>query len=287
MSDECLSTLISEDALQARVTELAAQIRADFGADTTITCIGVLKGSFLFMADLIRKMGGDIRCEFLGVSSYHGGTRSTGVVQITQDLRSPIEGLHCLIIEDIIDTGLTLDYLQRMLSVRGPKSLKMVTLLDKPSRREVDIVPHYAGFSIPALPQPPLHRGLHPMKIIQTDAAPAAIGPYSQATVHNGLVYTSGQVALRPGVSGLIGSTAAEQAVVALENLSAVLEASGSSLGQALKVTVFLADMNDFPSVNAVYAEAFGDHRPARSTVEVARLPVDARVELDCIAVVG
>jgi 2-iminobutanoate/2-iminopropanoate deaminase len=124
------------------------------------------------------------------------------------------------------------------------------------------------------------------MNIVHTDIAPAAIGPYSQATVHGGLVYTSGQVALRPGVSGLIGETAAAQARVALENLAAVLVAAGSGLGHVLKVTVFLADMNDFPSVNAVYAEAFGDHRPARSTVEVARLPLDARVELDCIAVV-
>jgi len=148
MSEDRLHTLISEEALQARIAELAAQIRADFG-DETITCIGVLKGSFLFMADLVRKMGGDVRCEFLGVSSYHGGTRSTGVVQITQDLRFPIEGQHCLIIEDIIDTGLTLDYLQRMLSVRSPKTLKMVTLLDKPGRREVNLTPDYAGFSIP------------------------------------------------------------------------------------------------------------------------------------------
>ena len=124
------------------------------------------------------------------------------------------------------------------------------------------------------------------MNIIHTDDAPAAIGPYSQATVHAGMVYTSGQVALRPGVSGLIGETAADQARVALANLSAVLTAAGSSLSGVVKVTVFLADMNDFPSVNAVYAEAFGDHRPARSTVEVARLPLDALVELDCIATV-
>ncbi len=124
------------------------------------------------------------------------------------------------------------------------------------------------------------------MNIIHTDDAPAAIGPYSQATVHGGMVYTSGQVALRPGTTGLIGETAAEQARVALENLSAVLTAANSSLSQAVKVNVFLADMNDFPSVNAVYAEAFGDHRPARATVEVARLPLDARVEIDCIAAV-
>ena len=148
MSEDRLRILLSEEVLRARVAELGAQIRADFGSETII-CIGVLKGSFLFMADLIRKIGGDIHCEFLGVSSYHGGTRSTGVVQITQDLRFPIEGKHCLIIEDIIDTGLTLDYLQRMLSVRGPKTLKMVTLLDKPTRREVDLTPDYTGFSIP------------------------------------------------------------------------------------------------------------------------------------------
>jgi 2-iminobutanoate/2-iminopropanoate deaminase len=125
------------------------------------------------------------------------------------------------------------------------------------------------------------------MNIIHTDNAPAAIGPYSQATVVGGMVYTSGQVALRPGVTGLVGETAAEQAAVALENLSAVLTAAGSSLSQAVKVSVFLADMNDFPAVNRVYAEAFGDHRPARSTVQVARLPLDARVEIDCIAVVS
>jgi hypoxanthine phosphoribosyltransferase len=148
MSHDRLSTLISEEDLQKRIAALGAQIRADFEGET-ITCIGVLKGSFLFMADLVRRIGGDVRCEFLGVSSYHGGTRSTGVVQITQDLRFPIEGQHCLIIEDIIDTGLTLDYLHRMLSVRGPKSLKMVTLLDKPARREVNLTPDYVGFSIP------------------------------------------------------------------------------------------------------------------------------------------
>ena len=122
------------------------------------------------------------------------------------------------------------------------------------------------------------------MNIVHTNDAPAAIGPYSQATVHGGMVYTSGQVALRPGSTALIGETAAEQARVALENLSAVLTAAGSSLSHAVKVSVFLADMNDFPSVNAVYSEAFGAHRPARSTVEVSRLPLDARVEIDCVA---
>lgn len=148
MSDEKLRVLISEERIQARVRELGAEIRAAYG-DEPVVCIAVLKGSFLFMADLVRAMGGDVRCEFLSVSSYHGGTRSTGVVRITEDLRNPIENQHCLIIEDIVDTGLTLDYLMRMLEVRGPKSLRCAALLDKPARREVPVKADFAGFSIP------------------------------------------------------------------------------------------------------------------------------------------
>lgn len=148
MASEKLRVLIPEDRLQARIRELGRQIRQDYG-DAPITCIGVLKGSFIFMADLVRAIGGDIRCEFLGVSSYHGGTRSTGVVRITEDLNNPIEGQHCLIIEDIVDTGLTLDYLLRTLEVRGPASIKVCALLDKAPRREVDVKADYVGFSIP------------------------------------------------------------------------------------------------------------------------------------------
>ena len=148
MNESHLRPLITEEALQARIRELGAEIRAEY-ADRPITCIGVLKGSFLFMADLIRAIGGDVRCEFLGVSSYHGGTRSTGVVRITEDLRHPIEGQDCLVIEDIIDTGLTMDYLLRMLEVRRPRSLKTVTLLDKPAHREVPLTPDFVGFTIP------------------------------------------------------------------------------------------------------------------------------------------
>jgi len=148
MDDSRLRVLIPEDRLQARIVELGAQIRADYG-NGVITCIGVLKGSFMFMADLVRAIGGDVRCEFLGVSSYQGGTRSTGVVQITQDLRHAIEDQDCLIIEDIIDTGLTMDYLYKMLEVRQPNSLKTCTLLDKPAHREAEVTPEYVGFSIP------------------------------------------------------------------------------------------------------------------------------------------
>jgi hypoxanthine phosphoribosyltransferase len=148
MSAPHLRVLIPEDRLQARIRELGVQIRADYG-DRQITCIAVLKGSFMFMADLVRAIGGDVRCEFLGVSSYHGGTRSSGVVRITEDLQQPIEGQDCLIVEDIVDTGLTMDYLLRMLKVRGPRSLKIVSLLDKPVHREVSLEADYVGFSIP------------------------------------------------------------------------------------------------------------------------------------------
>jgi len=145
---EQLEVLISEERLQARIQELGKQIREEFG-DNPITCIGVLKGSFLFMADLVRAIGGPVRCEFLGVSSYQGGTRSTGVVRITHDLKQPVEGQHCVLVEDIVDTGLTMDYLLRMLQVRNPASLKVATLLDKPDNREVEVQTDYIGFTIP------------------------------------------------------------------------------------------------------------------------------------------
>ncbi len=123
-----------------------------------------------------------------------------------------------------------------------------------------------------------------PITAVRSDAAPAAIGPYAQAVVCGDVIYTSGQIALRPGVDGLVGATAAEQAAVVLENLSAVLAAAGSGLSRALKVTVYLIDLSEFAEVGAVYAAAFGEHRPARSTVQVAALPRGARIEIDCIA---
>ncbi len=146
--DEHVRVLISEERIRERIAELALEIRAQVGSEP-VTCIGVLKGSFIFMADLVRALGGPVRCEFLGVSSYHGGTRSTGVVRITQDLRHPIEGQHCLLIEDIVDTGLTLDYLKHFLGGHRPASLRTVTLLDKPDHREVEVDADHVGFTIP------------------------------------------------------------------------------------------------------------------------------------------
>jgi 2-iminobutanoate/2-iminopropanoate deaminase len=121
---------------------------------------------------------------------------------------------------------------------------------------------------------------------IETAAAPAAIGAYSQACVHGGLVYCSGQIALDAASGEMVGETAAEQAERALSNLSAVLAAAGSDFSRMLKVTIFLASMEDFAAVNEVYRAALGEARPARACVEASRLPKDALVEIDCVAVV-
>jgi 2-iminobutanoate/2-iminopropanoate deaminase len=120
---------------------------------------------------------------------------------------------------------------------------------------------------------------------IQTDGAPQAIGPYSQAVKAGGFVFASGQIPLDPASMQIVDGDVRIQAARVLENLQAVLEAAGSSLEQVVKTTVFLADMNDFAAMNEVYATFFGATRPARSTVEVARLPRDARIEIDVVAV--
>ena len=125
------------------------------------------------------------------------------------------------------------------------------------------------------------------MLSISTPHAPAAIGPYSQAMVHGGLVYCSGQIALIPSTGALVEGDVAAQTQQVLANLDAVLVAAGSSRKNVLKTTVFLRDMADFKAMNDVYAAYFGEHRPARATVAVAGLPRDVRVEIDCIATVA
>lgn len=122
---------------------------------------------------------------------------------------------------------------------------------------------------------------------VQTDAAPAAIGPYSQAIVHNGIVYTAGQVPFDPASGQLVEGDIGRQTHQVFDNLDAILTAAGASLATVVKTTVFLQDMNDFAAMNEVYARRFGDHRPARSTVQAARLPRDARVEIEVIAAVA
>lgn len=125
------------------------------------------------------------------------------------------------------------------------------------------------------------------LNAVQTDHAPAAIGPYSQGIVANGFVYTAGQIPLDPATMQLVGGDdVAAQTERVMENLAAILESAGASLGSVVKTTVFLKDMDDFGAMNEVYGRHFGDHRPARSTVQVTRLPKDVRVEIDAVAVV-
>lgn len=123
-------------------------------------------------------------------------------------------------------------------------------------------------------------------RLVQTDAAPAAIGPYSQAVVHGELIFTAGQIPLDAGSGELVTGGIAAQTEQVIRNLQAVLEAAGSSLAGVVKTTVYLGDMDDFPLMNEVYSRFFSEHRPARSTVQVARLPRDCGVEIECVAIV-
>jgi 2-iminobutanoate/2-iminopropanoate deaminase len=125
------------------------------------------------------------------------------------------------------------------------------------------------------------------LDFVSTSGAPKAIGPYSQAVLANGFLFTAGQVALDPATGDLVTGGIVEQTTRAMENLRAILTAAGSSLAQVVKTTVFLVDMADFAEMNEVYGRAFGSHRPARSTVAVAALPRGARVEIEVIAAVS
>ena len=125
------------------------------------------------------------------------------------------------------------------------------------------------------------------LKTVETKNAPAAIGPYSQGQIVGNLVFTAGQIPLDPASMELISGDIAEQTERVMLNVAAVLEAAGASLGSVVKTTVFLRDMNDFAKMNEVYGRHFGDHKPARATVQAARLPKDVAVEIDAIAAVG
>jgi hypoxanthine phosphoribosyltransferase len=140
--------LISEDDIQARVDELGHQISEDY-AGKELTLVSVLKGSLPFMADLMRAITIPVAIDLMEVSSYGTATESSGLVRILKDLSSPIDGRDVLIVEDIIDTGLTLNYLVRYLRGKNPRSLRICTLVDKPARRLVDIPIDYRGFEIP------------------------------------------------------------------------------------------------------------------------------------------
>lgn len=124
-------------------------------------------------------------------------------------------------------------------------------------------------------------------EIVSTDNAPGAIGPYSQAIKAGGMVFCSGQIPIDPATGNFVSEVVSEQTEQVLKNLSEVLKAAGTSLDNVVKTTVFLADMNDFAEMNEIYSQFFSDNKPARATVQAARLPRDAKVEIECIAVVG
>ena len=146
--DYTIEKMISEGDLQARIREVAKEIENDYERKDLI-CVGLLKGSIMFMADLLKNVELDLAMDFMKVSSYHGGTDSTGVVKILKDVDEDLTGKDVLIIEDIIDTGLTLESVKKFLMSKQPKSLKVCSLLDKPSRRKVEMVGEYIGFEIP------------------------------------------------------------------------------------------------------------------------------------------
>jgi len=142
--------LIDEETLQARIRELGEQISKDYAGRGELLLVCILKGGVMFLADLMRHITIPHAIEFMAVSSYGTGSReSTGHVRILMDLASDIEGKHVLMVEDIIDSGYTLDYISPQLQTRNPASLKICTLLSKPSRRKVDILVEYLGFEIP------------------------------------------------------------------------------------------------------------------------------------------
>jgi hypoxanthine phosphoribosyltransferase len=142
-----MKVLISEEQLKARLDELAKDLTHDY-ADKNPVLVCVLKGAVLFMADLCRRLDFDLEIDFMAVSSYGSSTDSSGVVRILKDLDMDIEGRHVLVVEDIIDSGLTLKYLTKNLSSRNPASLEIITLLDKPERRKAKLPCRYTGFEI-------------------------------------------------------------------------------------------------------------------------------------------
>jgi hypoxanthine phosphoribosyltransferase len=140
--------LIEEEALQRRIAELGEEISGDYG-DRDLLLIGVLKGAVFFMADLMRRLTVPCEIDFMAISSYGGQTDSSGVVRILKDLDMNIKGRHVLVVEDIIDSGLTLSYLMRNLRSREPASLEICALMTKPARREIEVPVRYVGFEIP------------------------------------------------------------------------------------------------------------------------------------------
>jgi hypoxanthine phosphoribosyltransferase len=141
-----VETLLTADQIDVRVAEMAAEIRRDF--PDGLHLVAVLKGAFMFLSDLVRHMEGHVSLDFMALSSYAKGTTTSGEVRLLKDLDTTLDGKNVVIVEDIVDTGLTLTYLQDILRARGPKALRTACLLSKPSRRLVDVKIEYIGFTI-------------------------------------------------------------------------------------------------------------------------------------------
>ena len=149
LQNDVAKVLIDENQLQERISQLAAQVTEDYQDVDELLLVCVLKGAFMFLADFSRALERPHEVDFMGISSYGTGTESSGAVRIVLDLKQDIAGRHLLIVEDIIDSGRTLDYLRRNLLARSPASLRILTLLDKPERRELQVPVDYVGFNIP------------------------------------------------------------------------------------------------------------------------------------------
>lgn len=148
MTNDILKVLISQQELHKKVEELGAQISRDY-AGKNLMMVSVLKGSVVFMADLMRAVTVPCEIDFMSVSSYGHGVKTSGVVKIVKDLDIDLKNRDLLIVEDILDSGMTLNYIKNMLEQRGTRSIKICTLLDKPERRQVDLQADYSGFSVP------------------------------------------------------------------------------------------------------------------------------------------
>lgn len=147
-NDDIEKILVSNEQIASRAKEIAAQINADYKGKP-ILVVGILRGASIFLADIFKRLEGDVELDFMSLSSYGNGTNSSGEVKMIKDLSEPVDGKNILIIEDIIDTGITLSYLIKVLEARNPESIKLCALLDKPSRRKVELKGDYIGFEIP------------------------------------------------------------------------------------------------------------------------------------------
>ncbi len=143
-----IRVLVTKEQLEEKTAELAKAIERDYKGKELVL-VGVLKGGFIFLADLVRKISMDVTIDFISVSSYGDSTQSSGDVRITKDIDSDITGKHILLVEDLIDTGLTLNYLKELFNTKGCASVKLAAILDKPDRRKVDLTVDYAGIQIP------------------------------------------------------------------------------------------------------------------------------------------